>query len=228
LDDTTCNRQGAGERVSALHPVVQWLPKYTSTALSNDVIVGLTLAIIVIPQGLAYAALAGLRPVTGLYTAMIPSLVYTIFGTSKHMSFGPFGLTSILVLDGLESQGFDGKACGSDPTGKDCAEYESAAIGMSFLVGLIHIAMLLLRLDSLSTLLADSVMTGFTTAAAFIIGSSQLHTIVGFNTDQSSLYTTWFGENGWLQNLDKTSWQAILCTVIAVAILMGLQDIDRL
>ena len=221
-------------------PAFRWLPHYdVKTQLREDVICGLTLGVMLIPQGMAYASLAGLRPVSGLYASMVPVLVYGLFGTSKHMSFGPFALISILVSQGLTGAGFDASACSniSLPTNSaaeaalaaaDCAAYEDAATLLSMLTGVVHVLLCGLRLDKLANLLADPVMTGFTTAAAFIIGTSQVSKFVGFKVSRSLTFVgTWFSAEGLLQRLGETSLPTLAVAVLGFALLKALQQLNR-
>ena len=88
-----------------------WLP--LTGQLREDATTGLTVGVMLIPQSMAYATLAGLPPIYGLYSSLAPLLAYGLLGTSPHLHFGPFGLVSVLVADGLSGAGYDAAACGA-------------------------------------------------------------------------------------------------------------------
>jgi sulfate permease, SulP family len=229
---------GCLETLRTLIPSLRWLPLYDpSTQLRDDLVCGLTLGVMLIPQGMAYATLAGLSEVSGLYASMMPMVVYGFMGTSKHMSFGPFALISILVSQGLSGAGFDDGACSTKPLtqtclGVSCAvacyEYEQAASLMSIMAGVVHVLLCALRLDVLATVLADPVMTGFTTAAAFIIGTSQVSKFVGFKIERSlSFMEHWFSKEGLLPRLGETHWLTLVVAVTGLVLLIVLQNLNR-
>ena len=82
-------------------PILQWLPNYKRSWLKNDLFAGMTIGVILIPQGIAYAIIAGLPPIYGLYTAMIPQIVYAILGTSRQLAVGPAAMDSLIVAAGI-------------------------------------------------------------------------------------------------------------------------------
>ena len=82
-------------------PILQWLPAYKRSWLKNDLFAGITVGVILIPQGIAYATIAGLPPIYGLYTALIPQLVYAVMGTSRQLAVGPAAMDSLIVASGV-------------------------------------------------------------------------------------------------------------------------------
>ena len=84
-------------------PILQWISKYNSSLLKKDAVAGITVGVVLIPQGIAYALIAGLPPIYGLYTALIPQLVYAILGTSPRVAVGPVAMDSLLVAAGIAS-----------------------------------------------------------------------------------------------------------------------------
>ena len=84
-------------------PILQWLPHYKRSWLKNDLFAGMTIGVILIPQGIAYAIIAGLPPIYGLYTAMIPQIVYAILGTSRQLAVGPAAMDSLIVAATAEN-----------------------------------------------------------------------------------------------------------------------------
>jgi len=139
-----------------------------------DFIAGLTVAVLLVPQGMAYAMLAGLPPIYGLYTAIIPSFLYPLFGSSKHISAGPTAVISILIFSGLlqfavpESQ-----------------EFISLAILVTFVSGLLFLISAALRLGFLAKVISYPVIVGFSTAAACLIVVSQIKNLTGLEIDDS-------------------------------------------
>jgi len=154
-------------------PITDWLGNYQRPDLRSDLAAGLTIAAMLIPQGMAYALLAGLPPEIGLYASTLPVLTYAIFGTSRQLAVGPVAIVSLLTasaLSPLYEQGTTG--------------YVSAAALLAIMVGLVHLVLGLGRLGFIVNFLSHSVLVGFTAAAAIIIGFSQVKHILGVNTDR--------------------------------------------
>ncbi len=84
-----------------IFPIFEWLPNYNKSWLKGDLSAGLTVGIMLVPQGIAYAMIAGLPPIYGLYTAMIPQIIYAIFGTSRQLAVGPVAMDSLIVASGV-------------------------------------------------------------------------------------------------------------------------------
>lgn len=136
--------------------------------LGADFIAGLTTAILLVPQAMAYAQLAGLPPVVGLYASTVPLLVYALIGTSRVMAVGPVALISLMTASALQPY----------------ADFETARLltiagALAVMVGLIQVVLGLLKLDILTKLLTKPVLTGFTSAAAILIGLSQVPPLLG-------------------------------------------------
>lgn len=144
-------------------PVLEWLPFYKKEDLPGDVSAGLTVGIMLIPQGMAYAMLAGLEPIHGLYAVTIPLLLYTILGTSRQLAVGPDAIISLLTAAGIAALKT------STPE-----EYLLYALTLTLMVGLIRLGMGLFRLGFVVNFLSRPVINGFTSAAAIIIALSQV------------------------------------------------------
>ena len=157
-------------------PILNWLPKYQKKYLASDIGAGITVGIILIPQGMAYAMIAGLPPVFGLYAALIPQVIYAFMGTSKQLAVGPVAMDSLLVAAGLGSLSITG-----------ISNYISMAIFLALFMGFIQLLMGFLRMGVLVNFLSKPVINGFTSAAAIIIGLSQLKHILGIHIERSSL-----------------------------------------
>lgn len=156
-------------------PILEWLPHYKKEYFKGDLAAGLTVGVLLIPQGMAYALIAGLPPVYGLYAALVPQVVYAVLGTSRQLAVGPVALDSLLVAAGLGSLSISGPE-----------EYILLAISLSFMVGLLQITMGFLQMGFVVAFLSKPVISGFTSAAAIIIGLSQIKYFLGINILQSN------------------------------------------
>jgi SulP family sulfate permease len=153
----------AARRLRGLLPFLSWWPRVDIGSLRADVVAGLTGAIIVLPQGVAFATIAGLPPQYGLYTAMVPAAIAAMFGSSWHLVSGPTTAISIVVFSAISPLAEPGSA-----------PFISLALTLTFLVGLIQLAMGLARLGTLVNFISHTVVVGFTAGAAILIASSQL------------------------------------------------------
>ena len=138
----------------------------------RDFVAGITVAMTLIPQGLSYSTLANLPPIYGLYTAILPSAVYTFFGSSMALAVGPVSLMSLMMGSLVTSYGINWE--------EDPASAVDLAAEVSFCMGIILLTICVLNLGQYIRLLSHPVMSGFTTAAAFLIGLSQLKNAFGF------------------------------------------------
>ena len=149
-------------------PILKWGPRLSKKGIKNDFIAGITVGIMLVPQGMAYAMLAGLPPVFGLYAALVPQVIYAFMGTSRQLAIGPVAMDSLLVASGLAALNLSG-----------IQEYISMAIFLAFFMGAIQITLGFLRMGFLVNFLSKPVISGFTSAAAIIIGLSQLKHLLG-------------------------------------------------
>lgn len=156
--------------MKAYFPILNWLPRYKRTYLSGDISAGLTVGIMLIPQGMAYAMIAGLPPVYGLYAALIPQIIYAIMGTSRQIAIGPVAMDSLLIASGLGALSISG-----------IENYIAMAIFLSLFIGTIQILLGFLKMGFLVNFLSRPVISGFTSAAALIIGISQLKHLLGIS-----------------------------------------------
>ena len=143
-------------------PILQWLPNYKRSWLKNDLFAGMTIGVILIPQGIAYAIIAGLPPIYGLYTAMIPQIVYAILGTSRQLAVGPAAMDSLIVAAGI-----------SVLAGIGSEHFIVLAVLLAFMVGFFQVIFGLFHLGFLVNFLSKPVISGFTTGSAIIIGMNQ-------------------------------------------------------
>jgi len=149
-------------------PALGWLRRYDRAALPADLIAGAITAIMLVPQAMAYAQLAGLPPEVGLYASIAPLVLYALFGSSRTMAVGPVAVASLMVANALSGVA----APGSE-------EYVGAALVLAATVGGMLTLMGLLRLGVLANFLSHSVLAGFTTAAAILIALSQAKYLLG-------------------------------------------------
>ena len=175
-------------------PIAEWLPNYDRKFLRDDIIAGLTVCVMLVPQGMAYALLAGMPPIYGLYGGLVPLFLYGIFGTSRQVSIGPVAVSALLVLAGISQL--------AEP-GTD--EYIQLAITAGLLIGIVQLLFGVLRLGFLVNFLSHPVIVGFTSAAAVIIAVSQLKYLFGISIPRfSRSYETvvyafsHLGETNWL------------------------------
>ena len=155
-------------------PFLDWVSKYKKSFLLKDLIAGLTVGVILIPQGMAYAMVAGLPPVYGLYASVFPLLVYLFLGTSRQLAVGPVAMDSLLVAAGLGTLAITG-----------IENYIALAIFLAFLVGAIQLLLGLFRMGFLVNFLSTPVISGFTSGAALIIIFSQLKHLLGTDIEKS-------------------------------------------
>ncbi len=157
-------------------PILEWIRGYNKSLFKSDFTAGVTVGIMLIPQGMAYAMIAGLPPVYGLYAAIFPQLVYALMGSSRQLAVGPVAMDSLLVATALNTMAI-----------VDADHYISLAIFLALFMGLIQIFLGLLKFGFLVNFLSKPVISGFTSAAAIIIGLSQLNHILGISLPSHNL-----------------------------------------
>ena len=155
-------------RLARYLPILDWGRNYSSDALTSDLVAAVIVTIMLVPQSLAYALLAGLPPEVGLYASILPLLAYALFGTSRTLAIGPVAVVSLMTATAAS-----GVAAQGSP------EYVAAALVLALLSGLFLLAMGLLRLGFLANLLSHPVVSGFITASGILIALSQLKHILG-------------------------------------------------
>lgn len=159
-------------------PILEWLPKYDRQSFAGDTMAGLIVAIMLVPQGMAYALLAGLPPEVGLYASIVPLVFYGLLGSSRALAVGPVAIVSLMVATTL------GEIAEAGDAG-----YIAGAVLLAFLSGAILLGMGLARLGFLVNYLSHPVISGFSSAAALVIGFSQLKHLLGFDIPRSHLIT---------------------------------------
>ncbi|TMM30012.1 solute carrier 26 family protein [Polaribacter aestuariivivens] len=195
-------------------PILEWLPNYNKSLFKGDLVAGITVGIILIPQGIAYALIAGLPPIYGLYCALVPQVMYAIFGSSRQVAIGPVAMDSLIVATGVSTLAL----AGSD-------SYISIAILLALLVGTIQFIMGIFSLGFIVNFLSKPVITGFTSAVALIIGLNQFRNLLGVDFIQSDQIHLLL-EDIWLQYSDFNLHTTII-GLISVTIIVFFRRINK-
>lgn len=157
-------------------PILKWGPHYTRAAFADDALAAVIVTIMLIPQSLAYAMIAGLPPEAGLYASIAPLVAYAIFGTSTALAVGPVAVVSLMTA-----------ATVGDFAVRGTADYAAVALALAFLTGIILAAMGALRLGFLANFLSHPIISGFITASGVLIAASQMKHILGVKADGDTL-----------------------------------------
>src|SRR3989338_1663116 len=155
-----------------LCPFLPWFREYDKEKFKADMLAGITVALVLIPQSMAYAQLAGLPAYYGLYASFLPPMVAALFGSSRQLATGPVAVVSLVTAASLESIA----TAGSE-------QFVAYAIMLALIVGLFQFCLGVFRLGLVVNLLSHPVVSGFTNAAAIIIATSQLSKIFGVEVD---------------------------------------------
>jgi SulP family sulfate permease len=157
-------------------PALTWLKSYQGADLKSDTVASIVFTIMVIPQSLAYAMLAGLPAITGLYASILPSILYSLFGTSRTLAVGPVALTSVMTASAVLPFAVSGSE-----------QYATVAILLAFMSGVFLLVLSLLRLGFLTNLLSHPVISGFISASALLIVIGQLKYLLGIQSEGDTL-----------------------------------------
>ncbi|MGB0836462.1 MAG: SulP family inorganic anion transporter [Flavobacteriaceae bacterium] len=195
-------------------PILVWLKDYEKSWFKHDVLAGLIVGIVLIPQGMAYALIAGLPPIIGLYTALVPPLVYAVFGTARQISPGPVAMDSLLVLTGVSVVAQVGTEY-----------YVEVVVMFTVIVGLIQLVLGLFRLGFLVNFLSKPVISGFTSAAALVIGLNQFKYLMGVDIDNSSSIVELIKEI--FSHLSDINIASLLMGGVSVLIILVLKNINK-
>ncbi|QXP71961.1 solute carrier family 26 protein [Polaribacter sp. R2A056_3_33] len=160
--------------IKKIIPILEWLPNYNTSLFKGDLLAGITVGIILIPQGIAYALIAGLPPIYGLYCALVPQVMYAIFGSSRQVAIGPVAMDSLIVATGVSTLALAGSE-----------SYIAIAVLLALMVGAIQFLMGVFSLGFIVNFLSKPVITGFTSAVALIIGFNQFRNLFGVDFVQS-------------------------------------------
>ncbi|XP_011021488.1 PREDICTED: sulfate transporter 4.1, chloroplastic-like isoform X2 [Populus euphratica] len=196
-------------------PCCRWIKTYKwREYFQPDLMAGLTVGIMLVPQAMSYAKLAGLHPIYGLYTGFIPIFVYAIFGSSRQLAIGPVALVSLLVSNVL-----GGIVNSSDEL------YTELAIILAFMVGILECIMALLRLGWLIRFISHSVISGFSTASAIVIALSQAKYFLGYDIVRSSKIVPLI--KSIISGAHKFSWPPFVMGSCILAILLVMKHLGK-
>ena len=197
------NKNNLGQYI----PILQWLPKYRPADLPGDFTAGIIVASLLIPQAMAYAVLAGLPPQVGLYASIFPQIAYAIFGTARMLSVAPVAVDSLMVATILTPL----------VAGGNNSQYLFYALTLALLVGLIELFMGIFRLGFLVNFLSQAVISGFISAAAIIIGFSQIKHLFGLKIPQTESLLQLIGYL--VPQLPQTNWVTLVLGLSSLVIL---------
>lgn len=186
-------------------PFLSWRP--TKQTLNADLIAGISVALVLIPQSMAYAQLAGLPPVYGLYASLLPVMVAALWGSSNQLATGPVAVVSLLTASALIPLAAEGSS-----------EFVMLAIALAFIVGLIQLMLGLFKLGALVSFISHPVIVGFTNAAAIIIALSQLNKIIGVPIDTSGHFM--LGLWGVMTELGSVHWPTLAFGLGAIGLMV--------
>ncbi|GMH62953.1 hypothetical protein TL16_g03592 [Triparma laevis f. inornata] len=206
-------------------PILTWLPNYDrSKSLRVDIIAGLVIAFMVIPQGMAYGMLAGMPVEYGLYSSMVPPLIYSIFGGAAHLSLGTNAPISILVADSVTAAIPTDTDCSDDPNSEDCQRILDATLLICLLSGFFYMAFMIMRFSIITSFVPDPVLSGFTTGVSMIIITSNTKHVFGVTTKRGMIWEVW---QSIIEELPNTNWTAFTIFLLSFISLFAIKEINR-
>ncbi|MEE9438254.1 MAG: solute carrier family 26 protein [Saprospiraceae bacterium] len=194
-------------------PFLDWITTYNKKHFSGDLSAGLTVGVMLIPQGMAYSMLAGLPPIYGLYASTIPLIIYALLGTSPQLAVGPVAMVALLISSGVGQLAEIGST-----------EFVAFAILLALMVGVIQFAMGAFKLGFLVNFLSHPVIAGFTSAAALIIGFSQLKHLLGIKIPRGKVHETIINV---ANNIQDVNLPTLGIGVAGIAILIAVKKINK-
>ncbi|KAE9554737.1 hypothetical protein FO519_002065 [Halicephalobus sp. NKZ332] len=202
-------------------PILRWLPEYKIPYLSTDIIAGSTVAILNIPQAMAYAALAGVPAIIGLYTSFFPPILYMLFGTSKHISLGMFAVVALMTANVEQRLRSDHTLSSSGFTGPlEDIEAVQIVATLTFAVGLVLAVMALLQIHYVSAYMSDELIGGFTTGSAVHVAWSQIPKIFALKLPQrDGLFLLFKITIDFFKNIKHTNYWALVISVCCMVFL---------
>ncbi|XP_026223451.1 solute carrier family 26 member 6-like isoform X1 [Anabas testudineus] len=217
-------------------PILHWLPQYPiKEYLPGDIVSGASIFVLHLPQGLAYAPLAGLSPVYGLYASFYPVLIYVIFGTSRHLSVGTFAVTSIMVGNVVQRLAPDSNflipANGTNGTVVNTSVRDhnrlEIVMALTILMGIYQILLSIFRFGFMVSYLSEPMVRAYTTGSAVLVCVSQLKPMFGVLPGQytgplSAVYTV----VDVCRLLPKTKIPVLIVTIVSLAVLIAVKEIN--
>ena len=193
---------------------MSWIGSYNKKWLQSDLVAGLTLGVMLVPQGMAYAMIVGLPPIHGLYAALVPQFIYALTGTSRQLAVGPVAMDSLLVATGVGALGLLGPE-----------DYIQAVLLLTLLVGAIQLLLGFLKMGFFVNFLSKPVIAGFSCAAAILIGLGQLHHLLGIDGVSASKIHEQLGHLA--GNLDRVHPLTLGIGILALALMFLLGRWDK-
>ncbi|XP_053572518.1 prestin [Bombina bombina] len=233
-----CTTKKAKSLLYSCIPILKWLPRYpVKEYLLGDFISGLSTGVMQLPQGLAYALLASVPPVYGLYSSFYPVFLYTFFGTSRHISIGTFAVISLMIggvaVRIAPDEMFD--IVGTNTTNStDMSKFMErdamrvkVAVALTLLAGLIQLCLGILRFGFVSIYLTEPLVRGFTTAAAVHVFISQLKYLFGIKTKRfSGPLSVIYSLVAVLSNITTTNIASMIVGLVCILMLLGAKEIN--
>ncbi|XP_067899056.1 sulfate transporter [Heterodontus francisci] len=240
----SCTPTKAKDLLVDLFPVIRWFPKYKwKEWILGDIMSGLIVGILLVPQSIAYSLLAGQEPIYGLYTSFFACIIYTLMGTSRHISVGIFGVLCLMigqVVDReLQFAGFDLSDDINSTTQSEMFNQSAGICGRScfairvgstltFMAGVYQVAMGIFQVGFISVYLSDSLLSGFATGASFTILTSQVKYLLGLSIPRAhgpgSLVQTWVYI---FKNIHHTNICDLVTSVLCLLLLVPLKEINE-
>jgi high affinity sulfate transporter 1 len=208
-------RSKTSSSLASLIPILAWLPRYNRAWLVADMIAGLTLWGLVVPEGMAYAGIADLPPQAGLYTLIASLLVYALFGSSRHLSVGATSATAALIASTVVALG---------ATTTDMPTYQAFAAALVLVIGLIFLVAGLARLGWVTQFLSKPVMDGFVTGLAIFVAVGQLNKLFGVEKGHGNVFQKFFAV---IQQLPEANWVTFAVGASALALLFLLPRLNK-
>ncbi|XP_073475713.1 prestin isoform X3 [Aquarana catesbeiana] len=234
-----CTAKKAKSQLCSFLPILKWLPRYpVKEYLIGDIVSGLSTGVMQLPQGLAYALLAAVPPVFGLYSSFYPVFLYTFFGTSRHISIGTFAVISLMIggvavriapdemFHIVETNVTNSTDYLEKIEARDAMRVK-VAVAITLLCGLIQMCLGILRFGFVAIYLTEPLVRGFTTAAAVHVFTSQLKYLFGIKTKRySGPLAVIYSLVSVLLNLAMTNVAALIVGLICVVLLLGAKEIN--
>ncbi len=193
--------------IKQFFPILDWASNYKKEWLKGDLNAGLTVGIMLIPQGIAYAMIAGLPPIYGLYTSMILPIVYAVFGTSRQLAVGPVAMDSLIVATGVATLAEIGTE-----------HFIEFATLLAFMMGALQVLFGIFKLGFLVNFLSKPVISGFTSAAALIIGLNQLKHLLGIDLHRNNKIQNLVVEAG--SKVSQIHWYTFMIGVSSILLIL--------
>lgn len=216
--------KGPNDWLGTILPMYVWLKGYPwKTALIQDLVAGLTVGVMIVPQSMSYAKLAGLPVQYGLYSAFVPVFTYSLFGSSRQLAVGPVAIISLLLSTGaaqiLNSEGI----ATEDPVYH--TRYAQLAIQLSFLVGVTNILMGMMQMGFVTNFLSHAVISGFTSGASVIIGMSQVKYIFGYDVERSDRFHEVL--KNIFENIEEFNYKTFVMGTCGIGVLMLMKHVGK-